>query len=78
MCLFITLILLGLYLACIVFNSKVGIYSYFTVALTETFPLLRALLNLLKESLGRNKPATNLSTRTSTHCVGFLLYPSLT
>jgi hypothetical protein len=24
------------------------------VALTETFPLLRALLNLLKESLGRN------------------------
>ncbi len=42
------------------------------------FPLLRALLNLLKESLGYNKPATNLNTSTLTHCVGFLLYPSLT
>ncbi len=31
-----------------------------------------------KESLGRSKPATNLSTSTLTHCVGFLLYPSLT
>ncbi len=36
-------------------NSLIGI-----VALPETFPLLRALLNLLKESLGRSKPATNL------------------
>ena len=42
------------------------------------FPLLRALLNLLKESLGRSKPATNLRTSTLTNCVGFLLYPSLT
>jgi hypothetical protein len=48
------------------------------VAITETFPLLRALLNLLQESLGRSKPATNLNTSTITHCVGFLLYPSLT
>ncbi len=31
-----------------------------SVAVPETFPLLRALLNLLKESLGRSKPATNL------------------
>ncbi len=49
-----------------------------TVALTETFPLLRALLNLLKESLGLSKPANNLNTSTITHCVGFLRYPSLT
>jgi hypothetical protein len=48
------------------------------VALPETFLLLRALLILLKESLGRSKPTTNLNTSTITHCVGFLLYPSLT
>ncbi len=33
---------------------------FLCVALTETFPLLIALLSLLKESLRRSKPATNL------------------
>ncbi len=49
-----------------------------TVALTETFHYLEHCSTCLKESLGRSKPATNLSTSTLTHCVGFLLYPSLT
>ena len=49
-----------------------------TVALTETFRYLELCSTCLKESLGRSKPATNLRTSTLTHCVGFLLYPSLT
>ncbi len=65
-----------------VFSSETGFgtkfWEFATVALPETFLLLRALLNLLKESLGRSKPATNLNASTITHCVGFLLYPSLT
>ncbi len=44
---------------------------FMAVALTETF-------RYLELCLGRSKPATNLSTSTLTHCVGFLLYPSLT
>jgi hypothetical protein len=48
------------------------------VALTETFRYLELCSTCLKESLGRGKPATILSTSTLTHCVGFLLYPSLT
>jgi hypothetical protein len=56
----------------------INYYCFPCVALKETFPLLRALLNLLKESLGRSKPATNLKTSTLTHCVVFLLYPRLT
>jgi hypothetical protein len=47
--------------------KKSNICFHVIVALTETFPLLRALLNLLKESLGRSKPATNLNTSTLTH-----------
>ena len=38
-----------------------------------------ALLNLLKESLGRSKPATNPKHKhRNTLCGMFLLYPSLT
>jgi hypothetical protein len=48
------------------------------VALTETFRYLELCSTCLKESLGRSKHETNLSTSTLTHCVGFLLYPSLT
>ncbi len=48
------------------------------VALMETFRYLELCSTCLKESLGRSKPATNLRTSTLTHCVGFLLYPSLT
>jgi hypothetical protein len=41
-------------------HTHTSVVSDLTVALPETFPLLRALLNLLKESLGRSKLAANL------------------
>jgi hypothetical protein len=51
---------------------------YASVALTETFRYLELCSTCLKEGLGRSKPATNLRTSILTHCVGFLIYPSLT
>ncbi len=63
--------------------------SLFTIFLSHTLTLVRfrfdcaagfALLNLPKgKSLGRSKPETNSDAQAlATHCVGFLLYPSLT
>jgi hypothetical protein len=49
-----------------------------SVALTETFRYLELCSTCLKKGLGCSKPPTNSRTSTLTHCVGFLLYPSLT
>jgi hypothetical protein len=61
----------------VVYMGRDG-FGWGSVALTETFCYLELCSTCLKESLGRSKPATNLSTSTLTHHVGFLLYPSLT
>jgi hypothetical protein len=53
-------------------HKQVVCNVYTVVVLPETFPLLRAMLNLLNEILGCSKPATNLM-QAQKHWVGFLL-----
>jgi len=53
-------------------------YNITSVALTETSRYLELCSTCLKEGLGHSKPATNSRTSTLTHCMGFLLYLSLT